>query len=947
MEQQKREYDAFISYRHLEQDAEVAENLQRLLEKQTIRSEDGNRKKRTLCVFRDQSELPTSSDLGRDIRTALEKSRYLILICSSSYKKSKWCMEELRYFRSLHGNTNKNILPILLEGEPAESFPELLLWEEIQIPAENGDIQTIKKQIEPLAADIRSGSLKEILKKLRTREYLRIAAPILGVAFDDLYQRKKRMQRRTFAAAIMVFTAFSMAFGFYSRYMYRQIADKQSRILENESVRLANSSFTEMKNQDYMLALLLAKEAYFFYEEADVGEINSRAATALRSTVFGYDFDKNVSPLSSKGIIPFNTEGWNIEASLDEGRVLQVTDGESTYLCSTATGEILSVFSGSRYVFCGDSSLGVKICSLNAYEVLFQGFRTETEEVYFEYTAECRPASYISAFYDDTTNACYFDIDEMIQAYASKEGEIYACQFKDFDLDYLPGSLAENIAAENLFGSYRKNCDIEYDNREAECSMSEGLVMADMEQQGYSEILLTNYNRDLMLVSGKIEESRDEYETKVYSSESMECIQTLEGRYLIDRNSGSLYRRQENQLIIYQLNESRLKQNNLLEDTVYYWLSDNGERCCLLNNRLKDENGQDCDYAQVQVFDIKDMNKPIFCADVNMGGPGSIKYQLDHDMNRIIYEDATGRVQVQELGGESLLTIPFSPDDYIYAVAMDDSGSRAVVAYHGEADYISLYDIAKGIQIAQLDFQEYRGGYSSVEHMEILGDRLLVADYSDVYIFDLQKKEIINTLDGSEHMSPFQRFMTEDGLLFCTEPNDDYYGRQLYYLNQVYDMKSGESVLDISYVAYDYDPVTGFLVYQPFSEYGPSPSIIVMQRQEEGGFQEVWSIKSDNVNMTLLHNGMSLDGNYLLLSGKDTCELYDLSMQYKIMETGFPGFFIKNEKLYYLAKDQYGGLLNWAFPRDMDLLKEKAEELLDGRILSEEERSHYYILGVN
>lgn len=947
MGQQKRVYDAFISYRHVKQDAEVAETLQRLLEKQKVRPEGGKGKKRTLCVFRDRSELPTSDDLGRDICSALENSRYLILICSRSYRSSRWCMEELRYFRSLHGNTNQNILPILIDGEPAESFPEELLWEEIHLPTEDGNDRTLQRQKEPLAADIRSGSLKEMLKKLKTREYLRIAAPILGVAFDELYQRKRRMQRRTFATAAAAFVIFSLAFGLYNRSMYRQIADRQSKILENESVRLANNSFSEMSRQDYTLALLLANEAYSFYEEADVGDNESRAAIALRSAVFGKGFDRDVRLLSSKAVISFNTDGWNIEDSLDDGRVLQVTDGESTYLCSTATGAILHTFSGNKYVFSADVSVGVKICHMNEYEVLFQGIRTETGEVYFEYTVECRLASYVYAFYDDTTNACYFDIDETIQAYATAEGEICPCQLQDFELEALPDSVAGNIADENRFRSYRENCDIEFDDEEADSTVSEIMAMVNMALQGYSEILLTNYNTDLMLVSGKLEGSKDEYETRVYSSESVECIQTLDGRYLIDRRSGLLYWREENQLIIYQLNESRLMPDYLLNDAVFYWISENGERCCLLNYQIVDENGQYCDSAQVDVFDIEDVSKPVLSTGVYMGSPGSIRYQLDHGMNRIIYEDGAGTVHVQEIGGESLLTLQFSPDDFIYAVAIDDSGSKAAVAYHEDSTYVSLYDIAQGTQIAQLDLQEYRSGWGSVVHMEILGESLLVADNYNIYIYDLKNKQLTNPIcfEGSETMWPFQRFMTEDGLLFCTEPNFGYYDSLLYYLDQVYDMESGECVLDVSYAAYDYDPSTGFLVYQPFSEYGTSPSIIVMQRQDEGGFQEVWSIKSDNVNMELLHNGMSLDGNYLLLSGKDTCEIYDLSTRYKLMETGFPGFSLKNGNLYYMAEDQDGRLFKWALPKNMDLLKDRAEELLDGRTLSEEERNRYYILG--
>ena len=59
-------YDAFISYRHLEEDNEIAQTLQSLLEKYVIMDPITN-KKRHIKVFRDQSELPVSDDLGNEI----------------------------------------------------------------------------------------------------------------------------------------------------------------------------------------------------------------------------------------------------------------------------------------------------------------------------------------------------------------------------------------------------------------------------------------------------------------------------------------------------------------------------------------------------------------------------------------------------------------------------------------------------------------------------------------------------------------------------------------------------------------------------------------------------------------------------------------------------------------------------------------------------------------
>ena len=113
-------YDAFISYRHIKRDQAIACSLLNLLEALPLKG----RKK--FHIFRDREEFPTSSDLGNTIHSALENSDYLILICSPEYLESKWCREELTYFRKLHGDTNRNIIPILVSGEPAEAFPKEL-----------------------------------------------------------------------------------------------------------------------------------------------------------------------------------------------------------------------------------------------------------------------------------------------------------------------------------------------------------------------------------------------------------------------------------------------------------------------------------------------------------------------------------------------------------------------------------------------------------------------------------------------------------------------------------------------------------------------------------------------------------------------------------------------------------------------------------------------------
>ena len=212
--EQTYKYDAFISYRHRAPDKPIAEQLQKLIETYVAPKalrRDGEKKK--LHLFRDETELPTSSDLGGDIKRALAQSRFLVVICSPEYEKSKWCMEELRYFKELHGGSNRDILT-MLAGDPDQPpcFPELLRYETVTVTEENGTVAQVQQEIEPLASNVSAKTQAKMLQRLKT-EFLRVAAPLLDCGFDDLYNRelRRRTQRKlTFAfsaAAVLAVTA--------------------------------------------------------------------------------------------------------------------------------------------------------------------------------------------------------------------------------------------------------------------------------------------------------------------------------------------------------------------------------------------------------------------------------------------------------------------------------------------------------------------------------------------------------------------------------------------------------------------------------------------------------------------------------------------------------------------------------------------------------------------
>lgn len=231
------EYDAFISYRHLPLDMAVAENTQKLLENyRAPHSLKKINKRRIERIFRDQAELPTSGDLDNALQRALHASRFLIVVLSRHLKESKWCMEEIKSFKEAHDGKIDHILPILVDGEPDDSIPDILRHETRKIVHEDGTEEMAEVEIEPLCCDVRANSTKGALKKLKT-EFLRLAAPMLEVGYDDLYQRHMRVKRRkatiiTTSTIVLLLSVISVI-SYFSYQTYQAQQQYQSNLVDN------------------------------------------------------------------------------------------------------------------------------------------------------------------------------------------------------------------------------------------------------------------------------------------------------------------------------------------------------------------------------------------------------------------------------------------------------------------------------------------------------------------------------------------------------------------------------------------------------------------------------------------------------------------------------------------------------------------------------------------
>ena len=242
MEEKQYKYDAFISYRHCELDKFVAENLHKALETYELPKnlkEQLNIEGRTFKrLFRDQEELPLSSNLEDPILEALQSSKYLIVICSPRLKDSLWCKKEIETFKKLRGR--ENIFCVLIEAEPADSFPEEVLFDEIEV-VKNGKKKKEKRPVEPLAADVRGATKKDVLKKIH-EEKLRLAAAMCHIDYDDLKQRHKLREQKRKANIATGIAIASILFLLYTSIMLIKINSQQNILKNHQALTLAENA---------------------------------------------------------------------------------------------------------------------------------------------------------------------------------------------------------------------------------------------------------------------------------------------------------------------------------------------------------------------------------------------------------------------------------------------------------------------------------------------------------------------------------------------------------------------------------------------------------------------------------------------------------------------------------------------------------------------------------
>ena len=261
---------AFISYRHVPHDSEVARVVQKNLEQfripRGIRA--AGRKRHLGRIFRDKTDLGTNTDLTEELQRELDDSEYLIVICSPDAARSRWVPEEINYFL-LHHKSDK-ILPVLSDGDPETVYEELFR-------------QSSGAPREPVACDFRGDTRQAVREELP-----RLISTLIGCTYDELVNRTRRREKKhtaviasISAAAVLLLSSVTVVngvAGYRTRKMLRAEQEEESRLLAElssqalargdrfDAIRYAMEGVAEEEKQpsapEAILALQEATGAY-------------------------------------------------------------------------------------------------------------------------------------------------------------------------------------------------------------------------------------------------------------------------------------------------------------------------------------------------------------------------------------------------------------------------------------------------------------------------------------------------------------------------------------------------------------------------------------------------------------------------------------------------------------------------------------------------------------
>ncbi len=303
------------------------------------------------------------------------------------------------------------MLLVLAEGEPEESFPKILLYDEIKVKDDDGKEVTVKVDREPLAADCRGDNDKERLKAM-DNVVLKLCAAIFNLNYDDLKQRhrERQVRRRIIAlsAALAIVTVFAITCLSFSLEISRQnkvISDKYAgsmaavaeellaRGLRKDAVYAVRSVLPDKAEKGYNADAFLALSDALAPYEIEAGYYPEKS--------FPVPWDMTGISLSSDSSLALiNASGYSVVTDIASGKRLRRINSEEAVLTNTGVAYLsddlsikeLDIETGEETVLAMEEG---KLCYSPSEDILlvftaegvagFRGTEKVFEEDFFEW----------------------------------------------------------------------------------------------------------------------------------------------------------------------------------------------------------------------------------------------------------------------------------------------------------------------------------------------------------------------------------------------------------------------------------------------------------------------------------------------------------------------------------------------------------------------------------
>ncbi|MFL6336127.1 MAG: toll/interleukin-1 receptor domain-containing protein [Pyrinomonadaceae bacterium] len=335
-------YRAFISYS--QRDREHAKRLHTALESYRVPkgvSAPLLPNRRLGRFFRDDDETGASNDLGATLREALEQSENLIVICSPHAARSKWVNAEIEHFKAM--GRAERVFAVIADGMPNSGDPETECFPPALRP-------------EPLGIDLR--------RERFARTRIRLVAGLLGINFDDLWQRERRRAARRRVVAGLVSAPLAAVIAVLGVQWFRERGRARAQRVDRTLVRVRD----DLASERVRAALV---ELGSLYDEGERGAVEDVLKRTLSWAAATAELLKEVRPPA------FITNGPAFVFVASDCRRVNVSRPERRILSSDKRRLLII---GSDAVVALDTTDGRELARTSSNQIKWTGSAFETPD---------------------------------------------------------------------------------------------------------------------------------------------------------------------------------------------------------------------------------------------------------------------------------------------------------------------------------------------------------------------------------------------------------------------------------------------------------------------------------------------------------------------------------------------------------------------------------------